>query len=320
MKSYQFFIKYLFSSILIAANFVNCGQAQDSTDKRPPQSTSHLNEVDQSLNRLNDGFRKLYYEQTKAIMEQLPLILIIGGDSVTALSDKSRTVYPLPDVYSEIKASLHSVLGFQGLMVTLIGNTDNAQWQKAISYSKNLGELLILIPQTNAAPKIKQLTIDMVTQLKKATDEFIKQRQVNENQVQFVLSTVRPAILTVAKGIGQESAESLKSLLLSIQSKTSKDVWDQTIAVIPGPITARLNNLNAAVTASVMGPELLGKRIFYSENFYDEAGILSYVEMLMRDKKLSILLFDDPYRMWRDLLADTSETIIGADFFIQLAK
>lgn len=320
MRSYKFIIKYLLYSLLVVSNFLLCGQAQDLTDKRLVQSTAHLSVVDQSLNRLNDGFRKLYYEQTQDIMEKLPLILIIGGDSVTALSGNARTVYPLPDVYSEIKASLHSVLGFQGLMVTLIGNTDNTQWQKASSYSKNLGELLTLIPQTNAAPKMKQLTIEMVIQLRKATDEFIKQKQVDENQVQSVLSAVRPAIITVAKGIGQESADSLRSLLISIQSKTSKDVWDQTIAVIPGPITARLNNLNAAVTASVMGPELLGKRIFYSENFYDEAGILSYVQMLMRDRKLSIMLFNDPYRMWRDLLADTSETIIGTDFFIPLAK
>jgi hypothetical protein len=135
-----------------------------------------------------------------------------------------------------------------------------------------------------------------------------------------VLAKVGPNIVTVVKEMGQESAETLKAILVLIQSKTSKEVWDQTIAVIPGPITARLNNLNVAVTASVMGRELMGKRIFYSENFYDEPGIRSYVAMLMRDKRLSIMLFDDPYRMWRDLFADTSETIIEKDFFVPLAK
>ena len=54
-----------------------------------------------------------------------------------------------------------------------------------------------------------------------------------------------------------------------------------------------------------MDCDLLGKRIFYLENIYDEAGIISFIEMLMRNKKLAIMLFDDPYRMRRDFLADT---------------
>ena len=320
MKYFQFVIKHLFYSILIVSNFFLCARAQDSVDKLLPQNTPNLIAIDQSLNSLNEEFRKLYREQTKAIMDEIPLILIVSGDSVTALSGQSRTVYLLPNTSNEIKASLHSVLGFQGLMVTLSGNMDDVQWQKAVLYSKYLGELLILIPQTTAQQKTKQLTIELVTQIKKATDEFIKQKQVNENQVQAVLTKVRPIILDVAKDIGQEFAESLKAILLSIQAKMSKSDWDRTIAVIPGPITARLNNLNIAVTASVMGRELLGKRIFYSENIYDEAGIIAYIEMLMRDKKLSLMLFDDQYRMWRDLLADTSTSIIETDFFTPLAK
>lgn len=55
-----------------------------------------------------------------------------------------------------------------------------------------------------------------------------------------------------------------------------------------------------------MDRDLLGKRIFYPENIYDEAGIISFIEMLMRNKKLAIMLFDDPYRMWRDFLVDTT--------------
>ena len=320
MTALQFAFKNLFYSLLIVLNFLNCVEAQNSTDNSPLQGTAQLSVVDQSLNRLNEDFRQLYREQTKALMDELPLIVILGGDSVTALSGQTRTVYLLPNTYNEIKASLHSVLGFQGLMVKLSGNTDDAEWLKAIRYSKDLGELLTLIPQTAAQPKLKQLTLEVVAQLKKATDEFIKQKQVSEKEVQSVLAKVRPTILAVAKGIGQESAEAIKTILLSIQARTSKSDWEKTIAVIPGPITARLNNLNAAVTASVMGRELLGKRIFYSENIYDEAGIISYIEMLMRDKKLSTMLFDDPYRMWRDLLADTSESIIETDIFIPLAK
>lgn len=320
MESFRFVIRRLFYTILIVSNLCICAQAQDLADKQQAQNTPQLSPVNKSLNSLNQEFRRLYYEQTTVVMDEFPLILIISGDSVTALSGQSRTIYPLSNTPTEIKAALHSVLGFQGLMVKLSQNKDDAQWNQVIGYSKYLSELLILIPQTSAQQKTKQLTIEFVTQIKNTTDEFIKQKRVDENQLNAVLTKVRPIILNVAKDAGQVAAESLKSVLVSIEAKTSKRDWDQTIAVIPGPVTARLNNLNIAVTASVMGRDLLGKRIFYSENIYDEKGIVSFVEMLMRDKKLSTMLFDDPYRMWRDFLADTSSTIIETDYFTPPAK
>ena len=320
MESLRFVVKSLFYGILIVSNLLIYVRAQDLVDTRQVQNTQQLSSVNTSLKILNEEFRKLYYEQTNIVMNELPLILIISGESVTALSDQSQTIYSLSSTSAEIKASLHSVLGFQGLLVNLSQGADDAQWNKMIDYSKYLGELLILIPQTSAQQKTKQLSIEFVTQIKNTTDEFIKQKQVNEDQLKAVLIKVRPIIRNIAKDAGQELAESLKGILLSIQAKTSKSDWDRTIAVIPGPVTARLNNLNIAVTASVMGRDLLGKRIFYSENIYDEKGIISFVEMLMRDKKLSTMLFDDQYRMWRDFLADTSSTIIEADYFTPLAK
>ena len=320
MESFQFVIKHLLYAILLISNVCIGVRAQDLADMRPPQNISQPSLVNKSLHRLNEEFRKFYYEQTQAIRDELPLILIISGDSVTALTDKSRTVYSLSSTPAEIKSSLHSVLGFQGLMGKLSENKDDSQWQKAIRYSEYLGELLTLIPQTTAQQKTKQSTIEFVTQIKNTIDGFIQQRQVNEQQLYAVLTKVRPIILNIAKDAGHELAESLKAILLSIQATTSKSDWDRIIAVIPGPATARLNNLNIAVTASVMGRDLLGKRIFYSENIYDEASIISFVEMLMRDKKLSVMLFEDPYRMWRDFLADTSSSIIDTDYFTSLAR
>lgn len=167
MKPFRFVVKDLFYSILIISNFFLCVQAQDSADKRPPQNTPQLSALDQSFNSLNEEFRKLYREQTKAIMDEIPLILIVSADSVTALSGQSRTVYLLPNTYSEIKASLHSVLGFQGLMVKLSGNVDDEQWQKAIQYSKYLSELLTLIPQQTPIKKPNNQQLNLLTKLKK---------------------------------------------------------------------------------------------------------------------------------------------------------
>jgi hypothetical protein len=298
----------------------NFARAQPASEKSVTAVSQSQIIVEPSLAALNDDFKKLYRAQTNSVMQDSPLILLVGSDAVTTLLGKTRVVYPVSGPYDEMKSALHSVLGFQGLMTRLAAEPSLNDGVALTDFSKKLGELLTLVPQTAASADLKRQAIEVITQLKEATDQSIMRKTVNQNEVKAVLAKVRPTILSIAQQVGRLSGESLKIALLGIQSEVKPEDWARAIAVIPGPITARLNNLNVAVTASVMGRNLIGERIFYSENIYDEQGMIAFVEMLMRDKKLSTVLFDNPYRMWRDLLADASADYVDQDFVTALAK
>jgi len=103
MKSFHFVIRHLLYAILLISNLSICVRAQDLADARSLENTSQISTINKSLNNLNQEFRKLYYEQTKTVMDELPLILIIGGDNVTTLTDQSRTVYPLSSMLTPIE-------------------------------------------------------------------------------------------------------------------------------------------------------------------------------------------------------------------------
>src|SRR5690606_20096970 len=73
--------------------------------------------VSDTLEDINTGFRALYHERTQQVLEQLPLVLVVQNDTVTAVRGNHRRLYPVPlQRYNEARAVVHVVLGFHGLM------------------------------------------------------------------------------------------------------------------------------------------------------------------------------------------------------------
>jgi len=126
--------------------------------------------------------------------------------------------------------------------------------------------------------------------------------------------------MSVVNEIGQSSADAMIAALKAIEEKVTPAIWEKVIVVVPGPATARINNLGLAAASTVLGAAALGKQIFYSEAIYDDDGILRYVQTLMRDKQFSTLMFNQPYRMWRDALADTSSKYLVQNTDAPLAQ
>jgi len=85
-------------------------------------------------------------------------------------------------------------------------------------------------------------------------------------------------------------------------------------------VTPRRNNLETAIVASVLGKEHLGTRIFYSENIFSVDGALAYLQTLVGDRELSRHVFGAPQRMWEDLFAPVSRTLVEGDFYTELAR
>jgi hypothetical protein len=53
-----------------------------------------------------------------------------------------------------------------------------------------------------------------------------------------------------------------------------------------------------------------GRRIVYAEGLWDEEKAMNLLGTLRLDGKLSVAVFNDPYRMYHDLLADVARPII----------
>ena len=139
----------------------------------------------------------------------------------------------------------------------------------------------------------------VISQLEQATRAAISRKTVEQQDVATTLSAVEPAMMAVVDEIGELSLQAMIAALLAIQEKVSIQTWGKS---------------------GVLGEQALGERIFDSEAIYDDTGIQAYVQLLMRDKRFSSLMFDQSHCMWRDLFADTSWQYLDQDTQASLAR
>jgi len=277
--------------------------------------------VSTKLGDLNTGFITLYRTQNASVLAQLPLIVIVHFDRVTVIEQTQKTQYDFSPGHYEIKAALHAVLAYQGLMNELANpDSKTITWSDADRFSSSLVELMSLIPDIQASPAAQQGATAVISRLQEATRIAIAQQKVTLQDIVYTLSSVEPDVMAVNKEIGQSIIHAMIATLKAIEEKATSSIWEKVIIVVPGPATARVNNLGIAAAATVLGESALGKQIFYSEAIYDDDGILRYVQLLMRDKHFSTLMFNQPYRLWRDVLSETSEKYLSENTGALLAR
>lgn len=273
-----------------------------------------------SFNQLNQTFLSLYHTQDPLIEARIPLIIVVRSESMTAIEPDRTTTYQLASEITEIKSALHATLGFQGIMTMAANQPSDSVWAQV----GHLREALAAVEPLLAKSTVPQATRDAVQrtirQMQDLVEQALNRQTVTHLQVAGVLSDIRPTIKRLIGQMGHTSIAQMTNVFRSIQEKVPQAVWDQAIVVVPGPATARIDNLAVASAIQVFGLEQLGRRIFYSEGIFSDDAIRSYVKLLMRDKQLSNMLFEDPYRMWRDLFADVSRQYVPEDYFTPLAQ
>lgn len=277
--------------------------------------------TDQTLNALNANFRGLYQARTAQVLEQLPLVLIVQNSAITVVRGERRQIYAVPiQRYNDARSIMHAVLGFHGLMTRLAQAGNDAQWGELRTFIANLQQLQTLIGRTEMN-RFEQVRVDKVLhRLHDYAAIALTKRHVDLPALRATLQAAEPDISAITLSIGRAHAAAMSDVLRTIQARATPEEWARVIAVVTGPSTPRRNNLETAIVASVLGQQLIGNRIFYSENIFSVDGALAYLQTLAGDQELSQNVFDQPYRMWQDLFTPASRELVDDDFYTGLAQ
>lgn len=283
-------------------------------------TSSHATEAAAPLDELNAQFRALYHERTAQVVSELPLVLIVQNSLVTAVRGDHRRLYPVPiQAYNEARSIMHALLGFHGLMNSLRSAGPSADWSRAQAFVGSLDRLQQELPHTSLNSTQQALAGKVVISLRASVVEAIKRQAIDEERIAQTLAKVQPIAMQLVKTAGQQHAAYLRQAFERAKKDATPEEWQKAIAVVTGPSTPRRKNLETAVTAAVLGKELLGTRIFYAENIFTVEGALSFLQTLMGDKELSQNMFAEPHRMWRDLFAPVSDEVLeSVDFYSAL--
>jgi len=298
------------------------GVAVASADREAPSvAISPAAAVDDSLATLNREFRGWYADRRAEVLADQPLALVVSNSGVVAVRGDDSTAYSVDLTgYNQVKALTHGLLGYQGLMRVTAASGADANWTDVETFLGQLQQARALIAQTVLPSAERARARSAYDTLIRSVEGALAARSITVRQLRETLRTARPGIMPAVVWIGRHHAKDMEAALLSVRRDATDREWASVVAVVTGPMTARRDNLETAVAAKVLGPELLGSRIFYSENLFSVPQAMSYLGTVLGDSQFSVDTFDSPTRMWRDLFAPVSKEMVPRDFYTALAQ
>lgn len=285
-----------------------------------PALAEESDDVTTELSALNSEFREWYGARRAEILAAQPLILVVNNAGVTAIQDGDSATYSVDlTAYTQVKSILHAVLGYQGLMRSMIAAGPSADWTQVDDLVTSLRAARSLIPATELPAHHQRQVIAGYDTLISSAERARAQESITLSDQRAALRSARGLLYPSVLWVGRQHARNMRSVLQTVKADVSPHAWNRAVAVVTGPMTPRRNNLETAVTAKMLGPDKLGHRIFYSENLFTTKDALGYLGTVLSDSQFSKDMFDSWTRMWQDLFADVSSDYVARDFYTALA-
>jgi hypothetical protein len=277
--------------------------------------------LDDPIARLNMAFRSLYGANREQLLAETPLaaLTLIGTGEIWRVEHGELVKCYQPNkTLPKIKGLMHAVLGAHGAWSLLLrGRDSTSALQAAKQLNDALGEAtesaLAELPDELAHP-----ARDVLIELKRLSEGWSSGSHATADEFPSALKRVNPQLEQVIKLVGHASYKALTDGFEAFRSDSSPSDWAQCYVGVCGPGQGRRDNIEIAAAMSVMGREAVGIRLLYLENALTLADGLRFLAAALVERDLGQAVFDDQYRMWRDLLADTAIEYAGGGFFPQL--
>jgi hypothetical protein len=295
---------------------MNAGASADF----PPQSGQADGPLD-PVASLNLTFRALYGANRDQLLAELPLaaLTLIGTGEIWRVEcgELVKRYQPV-EMLPKAKGLMHAVLGAHGTWGHLVRRQDaDLALQAAMRLNAALGQAIERV----SAELPVELAIParvVLTELRDLSDLWCSGQAATHDQLPAALRRVKGELEEVIRAVGQAAFDSLRRSFQAFRDDSDPDHWRQCFVGVCGPGQGRRDNIEIAAAMSVMGREALGVRLLYLENALTIPDGLKFLASAIVEKDLGQAVFDDPYRMWRDLLAEAAVEHAGGSFFPQL--
>ena len=270
---------------------------------------------------LNNSFRELYGLNRDHVVAETPLIgltLIGTGEIFRYEYGQLVKCYHPVSILPKIKGLMHSVLGAHGTWRLLMRDQEKSSAQDtAAILHKSLEVALSRLPEELPEELIIPARAVFV-ELLKLSEKWNTEASSTPDEFPAALARVQPFLQEVITFTGKVAYRSLvKSFEAFVSDSDQKDLRNSFVGVC-GPGQGRRDNIEIAAAMTVMGEEAAGIRLLYLENALTIPDGLKSLASIIVERDLGQAVFNDPYRMWRDLLADEARQHVGGSFFIQL--
>jgi hypothetical protein len=277
------------------------------------QPVGAMGTVPEELEALNRATRKLYAGGRALELSTIPAVIIVSGDDLILRKNGQRVVATvIPREYHALKCVAHSTLALFGHLAHGPGKPLGEERVKA------LREYRDLLSAAGPAAEACGFGPDALARQKRIIarglafiDAVLRDGQVSADDLARYCRASRPDVLANAAAAARAQLVATHRQVMGWKRDMTAEEWGALTVIVQGMQTPRVENAAVQYFARLFGETSgEGRRVVYAEGVWDEEKALNLLGTLRLDGKLSAAVFGDPFRMYRDLLADVARPAI----------
>ena len=270
------------------------------------------NGVPAELEALNVASRKLYAGGRTLELSTIPVVIIVSGDDLVLRKNGKRTVATvIPSEYHALKCVAHSTLALFAHLSHEPGKPLGEERMKALQEYRNL--------LAAAGPTVEAYGFDLDTLARQKRlisrglefiDKVAKDGQVSAEDLNAYCRASRPDVMANCGAAARAQLLATHKQVMAWKKDLTAEEWAAVTVIVQGAQTPRVENAAVQYFARLFGEKGEGRRVAYAEGLWDEEKALNLLGTVRLDGKLSVAVFNDPFRMYRDILADAARAAV----------
>jgi hypothetical protein len=255
----------------------------------------------------------MYAEARKLELSTIPIVILVSGDDLIMRRGGKRIASRvIPPEYHILKSISHSTLAvFAHLSFEPGKPLGDEQLKTLREYHSLLKPAGPAVEKVSLGPDSRTRQKRIIADSLAFTAKVLEGGRVSGNDLTKFCRLARPEIMAnCAEAARAQLLATHKQVVIWKKEMTAEE-WAGATVVVSGSQTPRVENVAVQYFSRLLGDSNgEGRRIVYAESVWDEENAMNLLGTRRMDGKLSVAVFGDPYRMYRDLLADSARAMI----------
>ena len=278
----------------------------------PVRAESVDKQLDKALQNLNKTFINAHSAARKLdLATGGPVILHRNGQLILISNDSKVTVNVILPTYHTFKTFAHIPVAIYLMLSPQGSGTLNFErfqllrnYYKRLEYiQKNIGQITL---KSTELERQKTILSKSMQFLKTITDN---QKFSNKKLISFTQGML-PFISANIEGAARNQLDAIHRHVMTWKSEMPPEYWKRLRVATQGAVLARNGDLAKQYFKRLLDIEKEGMKLVYKELYFPPTPMLTLLATRSVDRGISVAIFNNPDRMFRDVLSDAAASYI----------
>ncbi|QDT90975.1 hypothetical protein [Gimesia algae] len=233
------------------------------------------------------------------LLEDGKLVLVRNGSETT--TEIILTRYDTVKVFAHMPVAIYLMLGPPGA-----GKLDTQRLQQLAEYHGQIDRVEKQIEhmglERTSLKRQKQLLADS----RQFLEKVIQRQQFSTAELQAFTRRMLPMIQANIAEAAASQLDTMHEQVMTWKKEMTPEEWQKLRVSVKGAVLARDGNLAMQYFERLLNLEGPGMRLIFMERYAPPTPMLTLLATRSVDRGISIAFFDNPDRMFRDVLADAA--------------